>query len=73
MARRKQRSKDQQMALQTVQASIGMELQSTYKPPPSIPHGLLVLLMQLDDNENAEHVQTSSGPARASGIQCHFT
>lgn len=38
---------------EVMQASIGEGLQSRYNPEREIPHGLLVLLMQMDDEERA--------------------
>lgn len=34
-----------------MQESVGMGLRSRYKPEHEIPHGLLVLLMQMDENK----------------------
>jgi hypothetical protein len=42
-----------------MQESVGMGLRERYKPEQEIPHGLLVLLMQMNDDkrraEQAEH------------------
>jgi len=46
--------RDEAITLHAVmQASIGKGLQSRYNPEREIPHGLLVLLMQMDDEERA--------------------
>jgi hypothetical protein len=40
------------MTLHSVmQGSVGMGLRSRYKPQQEIPHGLLVLLMQINDDK----------------------
>jgi hypothetical protein len=35
-----------------MQESVGMGLRNRYKPEQEIPHGLLVLLMQINDDKN---------------------
>ncbi len=48
-----------------MQESVGMGLRSRYKPEQEIPHGLLVLLMQMDDNtRRAEQVEAGSVAAK---------
>jgi hypothetical protein len=50
----KESRRDEAITLHAVmQASIGQGLQSRYNPEREIPHGLLVLLMQMDDEERA--------------------
>lgn len=47
------------MTLHSVmQESVGMGLRNRYKPEQEIPHGLLVLLMQMnDDKSRAEQAE----------------
>jgi hypothetical protein len=46
--------RDEAITLHAVmQASIGEGLQARYNPEREIPHGLLVLLMQMDGEERA--------------------
>ena len=40
-----------------MQESVGMGLRNRYKPEEEIPHGLLVLLMQLNDDRNKAEQQ----------------
>lgn len=48
----KQRGQEGPMTLHAImRASVGMGLQSRYKPEQEIPHGLLVLLMQMNDDQ----------------------
>jgi len=45
-----------------MQESVGMGLRSRYKPEQEIPHGLLVLLMQINDDKNRAE-QAAQQPA----------
>jgi hypothetical protein len=48
----KKKSQQAPMTLHAVmQASVGMGLRSRYKAEQEIPHGLLVLLMQMNDDQ----------------------
>jgi hypothetical protein len=59
MAMSKQNQRDEVMTLHAVmQASIGEGLQSRYNPEREIPHGLLVLLMQMEGEERAGFQQS---------------
>ncbi len=58
----KRNGEERPMTLHAImQESVGMGLRSRYKPEQEIPHGLLVLLMQMDENKRrAEQVEGSS-------------
>lgn len=43
-----------------MQASVGMGLQARYKPEQEIPHGLLVLLMQMNADKREAEKNTPS-------------
>ncbi len=66
----KQNQRDEAITLHAVmRASIGEGLQSRYNPEREIPHGLLVLLMQMDGEERAgfqEFVEAPKPRARRS-------
>ncbi len=62
----KEGHRDEAATLHAVmQASIGQGLQSRYNPEREIPHGLLVLLMQMDDEERTGVQETLLAPNRA--------
>jgi len=57
----KESRRDEAITLHAVM-SIGEGLQSRYNPEREIPHGLLVLLMQMDDEEREDFQKSSELP-----------
>ncbi len=58
-SRVKQPSEARRATLHAVKR-VGVALRERYKPEQDIPHGLLILLMQMDDKTRAGQIEGSS-------------
>ena len=50
-----QQEADRAACLRDIQTKIGQELRATYDLPQDLPHQMLMLLMQLNDQPDGEH------------------
>jgi hypothetical protein len=58
-----QEALDRAACLRDIQTKIGQELRATYNLPQDLPHRMLMLLMQLNDQQDGEHdaaIETAS-------------
>jgi hypothetical protein len=46
---------DKVLHLRSIQMKVGHELREHYELPEELPHGILTLLMQLNDQQHGEH------------------
>jgi hypothetical protein len=54
-----------------MQESVGMELRERYKPERAIPHGLLVILMQMNEDKGAGAARAAGGAGERSAPMSH--